>query len=105
MRKYIDGARYDTSTAVLVGSAGNEHLYRTKAGKFFKYSEEWGIRALVVGEAQEWIKEYGITVKAEMVTLSNTIPSTTKAKLEMHASKTGATISEILTSAIEEYCK
>lgn len=49
MKKYINGSRYDTSTARLIGGDGYstpndlsywyERLYRTKSGKYFVYGE------------------------------------------------------------------
>lgn len=49
MRKYINGARYDTATARLIGGDGystpndfaywHEYLYRTKSGKYFIHGE------------------------------------------------------------------
>lgn len=86
MKKIINGKRYDTDTATLIGSAGygypgdfeywEENLYRKKTGEFFihgkggamsKYSRmtgqnEWSggeeIRPISFKEAQEWGEKY-----------------------------------------------
>ena len=86
MKKIINGKRYDTETATLIGSAGYsyprdfeywaEELYRKKTGEFFLYGEggaksrysrrtgqnEWSggeeIRPLSLKEAQEWAEEH-----------------------------------------------
>ncbi len=86
MKKIINGKRYDTDTATLMGSAGyrypsdlgywEEKLYRKKTGEFFLYGEggalskysrsfgqnEWSggdeIRPLSPKEAQEWAENY-----------------------------------------------
>ena len=86
MKKIINGKRYDTDTATLIGNAGygypgdfeywEENLYRKKTGEFFihgeggamsKYSRktghnEWSggeeIRPLTLREAQDWAEKY-----------------------------------------------
>jgi hypothetical protein len=86
MKKIINGKRYDTDTATLIGSARysypgdfeywTEELYRKKTGEFFLYGEggamsrysrstgqnEWSggeeIRPLSLKEAQEWAEKY-----------------------------------------------
>jgi len=86
MKKIINGKRYDTDTATLIGSAGYgypgdleywaEDLYRKKTGEFFLYGEggpksiysrrtgqnQWSggaeIRPLSLQEAQEWAEEH-----------------------------------------------
>lgn len=86
MKKIINGRRYDTQTAKLVGytsysTPGDfnywcEDLYLKRTGEFFihgqggpmsKYSErlsenEWGygheIRPLSLADAQEWVEKY-----------------------------------------------
>ena len=86
MKKIINGKRYNTDTATLIGSTGHgypgdleywtEELYRKKTGEFFLYGEggpmskysrrigenEWSggeeIRPLSLKEAQEWAEEY-----------------------------------------------
>ena len=86
MKKIINGKRYDTDTATLIGSAGygypgdfnywTEDLYRKKTGEFFlygeggpmsRYSRRTGqneisggaeIRPLSLKEAQEWAEEH-----------------------------------------------
>ena len=86
MKKIINGKRYDTDTATLIGSArysspGDfehwmEELYRKKTGEFFLYGKggpmsrysrstgqnEWSggeeIRPLSLKEAQEWAEKY-----------------------------------------------
>jgi hypothetical protein len=86
MKKIINGKRYDTETAQLIGSASysnrtdfhfwNEELYRKKTGEFFlygeggamsRYSRSTGqneiyggaeIRPLSLEEAQEWAEKY-----------------------------------------------
>jgi len=86
MKKIINGKRYDTDTATLIGSAGysysgdleywTEELYRKKTGEFFLYCKggalsrygrqtgqnEWSggekIRPLSLKEAQEWAEEH-----------------------------------------------
>jgi hypothetical protein len=86
MKKIINGKRYDTETATLIGSARYgypsdfeywaEDLYRKKTGEFFLYGEggpmsrysrstgqnEWSggkeIRPLSLKEAQEWAEKY-----------------------------------------------
>lgn len=86
MKKIINGKRYDTETAQLIGSASysnrtdfhfwNEELYRKKTGEFFlfgeggpasKYSQQveqntWSggeqIMPLTLAEAQEWGEKY-----------------------------------------------
>jgi hypothetical protein len=86
MKKIINGRRYDTETAQLVGSTRysnrtdfyfwEEELYRKKTGEFFLYGEggpmskysrrtgpnQWSggkeIRPLSLKEAQEWAEKY-----------------------------------------------
>ena len=86
MKKIINGKRYDTDTATLIGSASYgypsdfeywaEDLYRKKTGEFFLYGEggpmsryfrstgqnQWSggeeIRPLSLKEAQEWAEKY-----------------------------------------------
>jgi len=86
MKKIINGKRYDTETAQLIGSASysnrtdfhfwNEELYRKKTGEFFLYGEggpaskysrqieqnTWSggeqIIPLTLEEAQEWGEKY-----------------------------------------------
>ena len=86
MKRIINGRRYDTETAKLVGSAGYsnsmdfhfwyEELYQKKTGEFFLYGEggprskysrqtgqnQWSggkeIKPLSLKEAQEWAEEY-----------------------------------------------
>ena len=86
MKKIINGKRYNTDTATLIGSTGygypgdleywTEELYRKKTGEFFLYAEggpmskysrkirenEWSggeeIRPLSLKEAQEWAEIY-----------------------------------------------
>lgn len=86
MKKIINGKRYDTNTATLIGSTGygypsdleywTEELYLKKTGEFFLYGEggpmskysrkigenEWSggeeIRPLTLKEAQEWAENY-----------------------------------------------
>ena len=86
MKKIINGKRYNTDTATLIGSTGHgypgdleywtEELYRKKTGEFFLYGEggpmskysrrigdnEWSggeeIRPLSLKEAQEWAEEH-----------------------------------------------
>lgn len=86
MKKIINGKRYDTETAQLIGSASysdrtdlyfwSEELYRKKTGEFFLYGEggpaskysrqneqnTWSsgsqIMPLTLKEAQEWSEEY-----------------------------------------------
>jgi len=86
MKKIINGKRYDTDTAALIGSAGysypsdfdywREYLYLKKTGEFFLHCEggarsrygrqtgqnEWSggekIRPLSLEEAQEWAEKY-----------------------------------------------
>jgi hypothetical protein len=86
MKKIINGKRYDTSTATLIGSVNysypndfqywKEDLYRKKTGEFFLYGEggpmtqyahrtgqnQWSggerIRPLTLTEAQEWAERY-----------------------------------------------
>ncbi len=85
MKKIINGKRYDTDTAKILGSVGYSHpgdfnfwverLYRKKTGEFFlhgfggplsKYARrtglnEWSggeeIRPLTFREAQKWVEE------------------------------------------------
>jgi len=86
MKKIINGKRYDTETAQLIGSASysnrsdfrfwSEELYRKKTGEFFLYGEggpaskygrkieqnTWAggeqIIPLTLKEAQEWAEKY-----------------------------------------------
>ena len=86
MKKIINGKRYDTSTARLIGNAGysypgdfeywSESLYIKKTGEFFLYGEGgarskyshrigqnlWSggeaIRPLTLREAREWAERY-----------------------------------------------
>lgn len=86
MKKIINGKRYDTETAQLIGSASysnrtdfrfwSEELYRKKTGEFFLYGEggpaskysrqieqnTWSGREqiipLTLAEAQEWGEKY-----------------------------------------------
>lgn len=86
MKKVINGRRYNTDTATLIGSTGyshsgdfaywREYLYRKRTGEFFlygiggpmsKYSQkigqnEWSggqeIQPLTLQEAQEWAEEH-----------------------------------------------
>ena len=86
MKKIINGKRYDTETAQLIGSASysnrtdfrfwSEELYRKKTGEFFLYGEggpaskysrqieqnSWSggkeITPLTREEAQEWAEKY-----------------------------------------------
>ena len=86
MKKVINGRRYDTGTARLIGSTGyshsgdfaywREYLYRKRTGEFFLHGEggpmskyairtgqnEWSggqqIQPLTVQEAQEWAEKY-----------------------------------------------
>ena len=86
MKKIINGKRYDTNTATLIGSTGHgypgdldywtEELYRKKTGEFFLYGEggpmskysrkirnnEWSggekITPLSPRDAQEWAENY-----------------------------------------------
>ncbi len=86
MKKIINGKRYDTSTAKLIGSTQysypgdfgfwREELYRKNTGEFFIYGEggpmtqyahrtgqnQWsggeGIRPLTLTEAREWAERY-----------------------------------------------
>lgn len=86
MKKYINGSRYDTSTARLIGRDGystpndfsywRERLYRTKSGKYFIHGEggpnskyrrqlrynEWSggeaILPLSENEARAWAEEH-----------------------------------------------
>lgn len=86
MKKIINGKRYDTETAQLIGSAGysnrmdfnfwEEELYRKKTGEFFLYGEggpqskysrqtglnQWSggkeIKPLSLKQAQEWAEKY-----------------------------------------------
>ena len=86
MKKIINGKRYDTDTATLIGSAGysypgdleywKESLYLKKTGEFFLHGEggalsiysrstgqnEWSggevIRPLSMKEAKEWAEKY-----------------------------------------------
>ena len=86
MKKIINGKRYNTDTATLIGSTGHgypgdfeywaEELYLKKTGEFFLYGEggpmskysrrigdnEWSggeeIRPLSLKEAQEWAEEH-----------------------------------------------
>lgn len=86
MKKIINGKRYDTGTATLIGNAGYSHpgnfeywaenLYRKKTGEFFLYGKggpmsryscrtgqnEWSggeeIQPLSLKKAQEWAEEY-----------------------------------------------
>lgn len=86
MKKIINGKRYNTDTATLIGSTGYgypgdleywaEELYLKKTGEFFIYGEggpmskysrrigenEWSggeeIRPLSLKEAQEWAENY-----------------------------------------------
>lgn len=85
MKKIINGKRYDTDTAKILGSAGYSHLgdfsfwreelYRKRTGEFFlygvgdamsKYARQVGlnvwaggeeIRPLSLKEALEWVEE------------------------------------------------
>lgn len=95
MKKIINGKRYDTDTATLIGSTGygcpsdfeywTEDLYRKKTGEFFLHGEggpmsrysrktgqnewSWGeeIRPLSLKEAQEWGEKYLDADKYEQV--------------------------------------
>lgn len=95
MKKIINGKRYDTETAQLIGSAGysnrtdfcfwSEELYRKKTGEFFIYGEggpaskygrqieqnTWSggeqIIPLTLKEAQEWAEKYLDADKYEKV--------------------------------------
>ena len=84
MKKIINGKRYDTSTAVLIGSARYSHgdleylteeLYRKKTGEFFLYritrQNKWPggeeIRPLSLKEAREWGEKYLDADKYEWV--------------------------------------
>ena len=95
MKKIINGKRYDTDTATLIGSARYgypsdfeywaEDLYRKKTGEFFLYGEggpmsrysrstgqnEWSggeeIRPLSLKEAQKWAEKYLDADKYEKV--------------------------------------
>lgn len=86
MKKIINGKRYNTDTAVLIGSTGHgypgdleywtEELYRKKTGEFFLYGEggpmskysrrignnEWSggeeINPISPRDAQEWAEKY-----------------------------------------------
>ena len=86
MKKVINGKKYNTDTATLIGGTGysypgdfaywRERLYRKKTGEFFLYGiggpmskyairtgqNEWSgsqqIQPLTVQEAQEWAEKY-----------------------------------------------
>ena len=120
MKKVINGKRYDTETAQLIGSASfgyrtdlyfwSEELYRKKTGEFFLYGEggptsiysrrtgsnEWSggeeIRPLSLREAQEWAEEHLDADEYEQVF----------GKIEEGKTQIATWISDTLKSAADE---
>lgn len=67
MKEIINNKKYDTTTALILGSKDNENMYKTKNGTYFKTNYD-GITPLTNDEAKEWlgkvdadmyIKEFG----------------------------------------------
>lgn len=143
MRKIINGARYDTNTAKELGSWEScedirefsyheEHLYRTKAGKYFIYgsgnaaspyarvSDErmrGGEQIIAVSEdaARKWAEEkldadtyesiFGEIAEGEYTPVSVLVPPDIMARLDAEKAASGRNRTDIVLAALREYLK
>lgn len=116
MKKIINGRKYDTETAAVIGSSkeSNETLYRKRTGEYFMYWDGWGeeIIPMNVKDAQDWAERHMDAEAYEMafgpvsedaadVMISAKLPAAVDAKLRRLAAESQTSVTAILINLIE----
>ena len=115
MVKYIKGRVYDTVKARIVGSSGDQTLYRKRTGEYFLGGDS-KITVLTVNEAEAWAEEhlttdeydaaFGEIVEDESLThISYNIKAENAERIRRAMSETGKSGGAIIDELIEKVLK
>lgn len=114
MKKVIEGKRYSTQSAKILGSWHFETLYQKRTGEFFLYrvkNSEENITPVSYTDAESWSRKhlpkdvynsaFGKVADTRKKTIALSLPAGIVEKLRLEAGKSGSSMSDIVASLIE----
>lgn len=113
MRTFIDGRRYDTNSARIIGRRAimdglTEELYRKQTGEFFLHKNFEGSESIIPIEAEkarQWAKDVGIEISFENKNYRTwvSLPADLNVKAREYAEKNKMTVSAVCVKALEQF--